>query len=83
MIYVLEWTKTSSNNDNSNNQKKKNASACILPQLEDIPPIGPEDMGAGPSSPADRLGVSDRPPLEINELGCESVIKHLDYQNKI
>lgn len=58
---------------------KKRASACILPQLEDIPPIGPEDMGAGPSSPADRLGVSERPPLEINELGCESVIKHLDY----
>lgn len=35
------------------------------PQLEDIPAIGPEDMGAGPSSPADRLGVSQGWPLEL------------------
>ena len=41
-------------------------SACsVSPQLEDIPPdVWTEDKGAGPSSPADRLGVSRRPPLK-------------------
>ena len=43
----------------------KRSVCSVSPQLEDIPPdVWTEDKGAGPSSPADRLGVSRRPPLK-------------------
>lgn len=42
--------------------RRKNREICLLPQLDDIPPPALDaDMGAGPSSPGDMLGVSSKP----------------------
>lgn len=61
-----------------------NCSLSLLPQEEDIPPVW-EDTGAGPSSPADRFGVSRRPPLEHkNKSGVLSLTNlPADYSEQV